>query len=150
MTTMKATPPPIVSYARLIDEHAEIAARAEQLASVTAFGEAGAVRAALDTLADALVDHLATEDREIHPRLMASTDSTTRLEAGAARRRYETLADDWIALIEHWTEGRIAADRDGFAAASAALIDRLHARIREEDDLLYPAALATGQMALRG
>jgi hypothetical protein len=144
------TPQPIASYARLIDEHVEIAARAGHLTAVTRSGDAAAIRTALDTLADALIDHLRTEDRDIHPRLMAATDSTTRMEAEAACRRYETLAADWIALIDHWTARRIAADTGGFAAVSAALIQRLHDRIREEDGLLYPAALATGQMALRG
>lgn len=141
--------PPIASYARLIGEHAEIAARAGRLAAATVAGDATTIRAALDCLGDALVEHLATEDREIHPRLMAARDGPTRLGAQEARRRYETLAEDWVALIGHWTQARIAADRDGFAAESSALIERLHARIREEDDLLYPAALASGQMALR-
>lgn len=142
--------PPIASYARLIGEHAEIAARAARLAATTKAADATTIRVALDDLADALVDHLATEDRDVHPRLMAARDGATRLGAEAARRRYETLAADWLALIGHWTEHAIAADRDGFAAAAAALIKRLYDRIREEDDLLYPAALATGQMALRG
>ncbi|WP_245844213.1 hemerythrin domain-containing protein [Sphingomonas spermidinifaciens] len=142
--------PPIASYARLIGEHAEIAARAARLTAATIDSDPVEVRDALDELADALVDHLATEDREVHPRLMTARDGATRWAAEAARQRYETLADDWIALIGHWTTPRIAADHNGFASASAVLIARLHDRIREEDDLLYPAALATGQMALRG
>lgn len=147
---MSSLLPPIASYARLIGEHAEIASRAARLAAATADGEAMAVRAALDELADALIEHLANEDREIHPRLMAARDGGVRISAQQARVRYETLASDWIALIEAWPTPRIAAEHDGFAAESGALIERLYARIREEDDLLYPAALASGQMALRG
>ncbi|WP_294260136.1 hemerythrin domain-containing protein [uncultured Sphingomonas sp.] len=147
---MSSLLPPIASYARLIGEHAEIASRAARLTTANARGEAAAVREALDELADALIEHLANEDREIHPRLMAARDGGVRISAQEARVRYETLATDWIALISDWPTARIAADRDGFAAESAALIDRLHARIREEDDLLYPAALASGQMALKG
>jgi uncharacterized membrane protein YccC len=147
---MSSLLPPIASYARLIGEHAEIAGRAARLADVTVGGEAAAVRAALDELADALIDHLATEDREIHPRLMAARDGGVRISAQEACVRYQSLAQDWIALIEAWPASRIAAERDGFAAESGALIERLYDRIREEDDLLYPAALASGQMALRG
>ena len=142
--------PPIASYARLIGEHAEIAARAARLGAATVDSNAETIRAALETLADALIDHLATEDREIHPQLMAARDGGVRASAAAARARYETLASDWVALIDAWQLPRIAADQAGFAAAATALIERLYDRIREEDDLLYPAALLTGQMALRG
>lgn len=142
--------PPIASYARLIGEHAEIASRAVRLATATLTAEATSVRAALDELADALIDHLQTEDREIHPRLMAARDGGVRISAQEARARYESLGNDWIALIEAWPASRIASDREGFATDSGALIERLYARIREEDDLLYPAALASGQMALKG
>lgn len=142
--------PPIASYARLIGEHAEIASRAARLATATARSEAAAVREALDELADALIEHLANEDREIHPRLMAARDGGVRISAQEARVRYETLAADWIALIEKWPSPRIESDREGFATESGALIERLYARIRDEDDLLYPAALASGQMALKG
>ncbi len=146
---MSSLLPPIASYARLIGEHAEIASRAARLTTATARGEAAAIRAALDELADALIEHLANEDREIHPRLMAARDGGVRASAQEARVRYESLASDWIALIEAWPTARIATDRNGFAAESNTLVERLYARIREEDDLLYPAALASGQMALR-
>lgn len=141
---------PIASYARLIGEHAEIARRVADFCDALANAAAADIRASLDHLADALIDHLATEDQSIHPRLMTARDGGTRLAAEAAQRRYETLGDDWLALIDHWTEAHIAADRHGFAEAAGALIERLRGRIVEEDELLYPAALATGQMALRG
>ncbi|HTG38231.1 hemerythrin domain-containing protein [Sphingomonas sp.] len=146
---MSDSPLPPASYARLIAEHEAIAQRAEWLSDACDRNCARSMRAALEELATLLLDHLDSEDHDLHPFLMTSRDGATATAARAARLRYETLARDWLALIAHWEEARIAKAPDDFAGEATALIHRLLARISEEDELLYPAALASGQISLR-
>lgn len=138
------------SFERLIGEHAEITALARTLTRAIEGAEpADAQHAALTALADDLAAHLAREDTELYPALMLSVDEGAASAARDAVKQFETLADDWGDYTARWTRDDITADGPGFAAASAEILDRLAARIKVENDLLYPLALRAAQITLR-
>ena len=138
------------SFERLIAEHAEITARARTLTRAIEGGaDADAQHAALCALATDLADHLAREDADIYPRLMMSADEGAASAARDAVRRFETLAADWAVYVARWPRDAIHADPQGFAEDSAAILARLDARVKVENDLLYPLALRAAQITLR-
>ncbi len=138
------------SFEQLIREHAEITALARTLTrAIEAGADADAQHAALTALADDLADHLAREDADIYPQLMLSADEGAASAARDAVRRFETLAADWVAYLARWPRDAIETNPQGFAEASAAILDRLAARIKVENDLLYPLALRAAQITLR-
>lgn len=138
------------SFERLIGEHAEITALARTLTRAIEAGEdADAKHAALIALADDLTDHLAREDADIYPRLMMSADEGAASAAREAVRKFETLAADWAVYVTRWSRDAIDADARGFAEDSADILARLAARVKVENDLLYPMALRAAQITLR-
>ena len=138
------------SFERLIGEHAEITVLARTLARTIEAGEdADAKHAALIALADDLADHLAREDADIYPRLMMGTDEGAASAAREAVRKFETLAADWTVYVARWSRDAIDADAQGFAEDSAEILARLAARVKVENDLLYPMALRAAQITLR-
>lgn len=139
------------SFQRLIDEHRAILARAKTLADrCDGRADPDAAHAALRALADDLAAHLATEDRDIYPRLMLSGDEGAASAARDAIVRFDTLAGDWLIYEARWTRRAILADREGFATETRELIARLEARISVENELLYPMALRGAHITLRG
>lgn len=138
------------SFERLIGEHAEITALARTLNRAIEAGEDAATKhAALIALAGDLADHLAREDDEIYPQLMMSADEGTASAAREAVRKFETLAAEWAAYVARWPRNAIDADAQGFAGDSAEILERLAARVKVENDLLYPMALRAAQITLR-
>lgn len=138
------------SFERLIGEHAEITVLARTLArTIEADENADTKHAALAALADDLADHLAREDADIYPRLMTSADEATASAARDAVAKFETLAADWTIYVARWSRDAIDADAQGFAADSANILARLAARVKVENDLLYPMALRAAQITLR-
>lgn len=101
-------------------------------------------------LASDLAGHLATEDTDIYPQLILSSDEGAADAARRSTRQFETLAADWSVYQARWTGDAIGADWDGFVADSTALLDRLDRRIQTENDLLYPLALRAAHIRLRG
>ncbi|WP_136942375.1 hemerythrin domain-containing protein [Sphingomonas baiyangensis] len=139
-----------LSFERLIREHRAIAELATVLRATIADDAAPDVMcAALEALSDQLVSHLATEDADIYPQLMLSADEGAAAAAREAIAAFETLAADWRDYAAHWTSGAIEADCEGFAEATAAILDRLDARVRSENELLYPMALRAAHIRLR-
>jgi hypothetical protein len=138
------------SFERLIGEHAEITTLARTLTRAIEAGEdADTKHAALIALADDLADHLAREDADIYPRLMMSADEGAASAAREAVRKFETLAADWTVYVARWSRDAIDADAQGFAEDSADILARLAARVKVENDLLYPMALRAAQITLR-
>ncbi|VXC82405.1 hemerythrin domain-containing protein [Sphingomonas sp. AX6] len=138
------------SFERLIREHAEITTLARTLTRAIEAGESANARyVALKALAHDLADHLAREDADLYPALMLSVDEGAASAARDAVEKFETLATDWGDYTTRWTRDDIAADGPGFAAASAEILGRLAARVKVENDLLYPLALRAAQITLR-
>lgn len=138
------------SFAGLFADHAEIARSAATLRRAAHEAtDAAAARDAIAMLSRQLRAHLIAEDRAVYRRLLACRDHGVAETARAARRSFATLARGWRGYVVRWTSDAIAADPAGFAAATAALLDRLDARIVFENENLYPLAVGLADLPLR-
>lgn len=138
------------SFAALLSDHARIAGSAAAL-RLAASGTSDAAEAcgAIATLSRQLRAHLIAEDRAVYRRLLACRDRGVVETARAARRSFATLARDWRRYVTTWTPAAIDADPAGFGGATAALLDRLDARIVFENEALYPLAVGLADLPLR-
>lgn len=138
------------SFEDLMHDHGAI------FAAVRAFvreleGDGGpaTLAASLRQLDALLVPHLAIEDGQIYPLLLASDDAGERIMAQEAISAFATLAADWGRFAAAWNEVAIAADRSGFTTQLQALLDTLQRRVRAENEILYPMALRAAHIRLR-
>jgi hypothetical protein len=139
----------MISIERLIREHQAIAALTGALSRAARDGKAAVQRERLVQLDMLLEAHLATEDLEVYPLLLARGDASQRLAAASAMSDYNTLAADWRNYVDRWSEAAIVADPGGFAAESATILSALSGRVRTENEILYPLALRNGTITLR-
>lgn len=141
----------MTSFEHLIREHDELAELADDLERVLIparpnAARAIAVRTALCTL---LQDHLAKEDVEVYPLLMAAPDPATAYLAGQFFTDYASLTHDLTAYLTRWTEDAAAAEWRIFCGATRSVLTRLRHRISDENAMLYPTALAASAISLR-
>lgn len=139
----------MVSIERLIDEHRQVAVLGDALSRAAGDATASWLRATLVQLDTVLGAHLSTEDLEVYPDLLARGDESQRHAAATAMTDFNKLASEWQAYVARWTEAAIDADRAGFADDSARVLSSLAARIRIENEVLYPLALRSGTITLR-
>lgn len=143
---------PMESFASLAADHAGIARDAAEIRRQAACGAdaADTARAAIVVLSDHLRDHLMAEDSVVYRRLLACRDEGVADTARAARRSFATLAHDWQWFVSHWTMEAINEDPVAFSTDTAALLDRLDARIAFEEGALYPLAVGLADLPLHG
>lgn len=141
----------MASFEHLIREHDELAAMADDLERVLIPARPNAARAiGLRTaLGDLLRDHLAREDVEVYPRLMAAPDPATAYLAGQFFTDYASLTYELTAYLSRWTEAVAAAEWPAFCGAARRVLTRLRCRISDENAMLYPTALAASVITLR-
>ncbi|WP_422056305.1 hemerythrin domain-containing protein [Sphingomonas sp.] len=139
----------MVSIERLIDEHAQISACADALRRAVATASPTMLRTTIVALDTHLIAHLATEDRDVYPHLLAKGDMAQREAAQIAMGDFDQLASEWRAYVEEWTADEIENDRELFVEASKRVLSALSARVRIENEILYPLALACGTLTLR-
>ena len=140
----------MLSFEELMHDHSAIFAAVRRIVQA-AEGDSGPAElaASLKQLDSLLTPHLAIEDRQIYPLLLAGKDSGQRIMAEEAISAYATLAGDWSAFASEWGEPVIAADRAGFVAGLKSLLDTLDRRVRAENEILYPMALRAAHIRLR-
>lgn len=139
----------MVSIERLIDEHAQISARSNALLRAVATESPTMLRTVIVALDTDLVAHLATEDLEVYPHLLAKGDMAQREAAEIAMGDFDQLAREWRAYVSEWTADEIESDRELFIEASKRVLSALSARVRIENEILYPLALSCGTITLR-
>ncbi|WP_439540839.1 hemerythrin domain-containing protein [Sphingomonas sp.] len=139
----------MVSIERLIDEHAQISARSNALLRAVATESPTMLRTMIVALDTDLVAHLATEDLEVYPHLLAKGDMAQREAAEIAMGDFDQLAAEWRAYVDEWTADEIESDRELFIEASKRVLSALSARVRIENEILYPLALSCGTITLR-
>ncbi|MCR5870779.1 MULTISPECIES: hemerythrin domain-containing protein [unclassified Sphingomonas] len=139
----------MVSIERLIDEHARITAMANALMRDAANASGAELHAAIVALDTELAAHLATEDLDVYPHLLSAGDLAQREAAEIAMGDFEKLAAQWRAYVSDWTAEEIEGDRELFVEASKRMLSALAARVRIENEILYPLALACGTITLR-
>ncbi|MEG3181933.1 hemerythrin domain-containing protein [Sphingomonas sp. LT1P40] len=139
----------MISIERLILEHRTIATLADALSRAAPVADAASLRGMLVDLDTQLAAHLRTEDLEVYPMLLAAGDASQQIAAASAMADFDTLAADWRNYVDHWSEAAIADDPTGFIEDSAIILSALSARVRIENEVLYPLALRGGTITLR-
>lgn len=140
----------MLSFEDLMHDHSAIFAAVRGLVQEMERGSDAAMLAAgLKHLDSLLTPHLAIEDGQIYPLLLAGDDSGQRIMAEEAINAYASLAADWSAFATAWDGSAIATDRAGFVAGLQAVLDTLQRRVRAENEILYPMALRAAHIRLR-
>ena len=140
----------MLSFEDLMHDHSAIFAAVRTLMQeIEADSPAVQVAASLAHLDSLLTPHLAIEDGQIYPLLLASDDAGQRIMAQEAISAYASVAADWSAFACAWDASAIAADRTDFVAKLQALLDTLQRRVRAENEILYPMALRAAHIRLR-
>lgn len=140
----------MLSFEDLMRDHSAIfAAVRAVMQEIEGEAAPATVSASLSHLDMLLTPHLAIEDKQIYPLLLAGDDSGQRIMAEEAINAYATLAADWTAFVATWNESAIAADQSGFALQLHTLLDILQRRVRAENEILYPMALRAAHIRLR-
>lgn len=131
-------------------DHSAIFAAARVLGqAVAAHADPAELAAGVKRLDAVLVPHLAIEDQEIYPLLLASRDAGQRIMAAEAIDAYAHVAGTWRDFIARWDAAAIAADRTGFGSVLESFLDTLSGRVRIENEILYPMALRGAHIRLR-
>jgi hypothetical protein len=140
----------MLSFEDLMHDHSAIFAAVRVIVQEVEGEAAPAILAAsLAHLDSLLTPHLAIEDGEIYPLLLAGGDAGQRIMAEEAINAYASLAADWSAFAADWDESAIAAGRTRFVAGLQALLGTLQNRVRAENEVLYPMALRGAHIRLR-
>lgn len=140
-----------MTYERLMEEHDRIDHQLDRLSKLITRATEDAVAATpiLSDLSAELRLHLAHEDSLIYRPMAAAQQPALAKAADEFCQQFEMLRCDWERYLVEWTTGIIRADWAGFRASTIDMIDRLSARVRAENDLLYAAALQAGAINLR-
>ena len=128
-------------YEQLRRDHRDLAVMASDLLRRTSsaqLADPGGLGSCRWQMARTLTRHLAMEDAHVYARL----DRDPRPGVAAISRRYRqelgALRDQFQAHMTQWTGDAIARDWDGYCRAVRVLVTALEARIKCEDDELYP------------
>jgi hypothetical protein len=104
----------------------------------------------LNRLVGILRVHLAHEDVELYPKLMASRDPAVARMAGIYVAEMGGLAIDLECFARHWScSASIAGNFDEFREGVHELVLTLAARIERENRYLYPLAESDRQLPRR-
>ena len=140
----------MLSFEDLMHDHSAIFAAVRTLMQeIEADSPAVQVAASLAHLDSLLTPHLAIEDGQIYPLLLASDDAGQRIMAEEAINAFASVASDWNTFVAIWSETAIAAHRDGIVTGLQSLLDTLQRRVRAENEILYPMALRAAHIRLR-
>ncbi len=124
---------------RLSDEHTaieEIAAELLDQCRARPLDPVGIARTRWQ-LSRLLLAHLAAEDRLLYPLLEREGSAEVADLSRRMQAQMGGLADAFKAYMRDWDGGRLAADPDGFVAATRGVLSALAQRIRHEETQLY-------------
>ncbi|QNQ09349.1 hemerythrin domain-containing protein [Sphingomonas alpina] len=141
----------MVDYESLMREHDALTVLAARLVDAVEPDQSppGPALAARDALSALLMQHLHTEDSAIYPRLIGGNDAAAAAAAQDVVAEFKDLIGDWIAYMADWPIARVEAEWPVFKTATLDLMRRLGGRVRRENELLYPLALAAAHIPLR-
>ncbi|OYY89972.1 MAG: hypothetical protein B7Y45_09625 [Sphingomonas sp. 28-66-16] len=140
-----------MNISRLITDHDRIDRIVVGLASIVDSpvpAPAGA-SSKLAELAEALTEHLGHEDSFIYPAIIAGDKTVFSTAATDFVRQFEALRRDWDNYLHAWTSAGIALAWPDFCRETQAMMIRLAARVRAENELLYMTALQQGVITLK-
>ncbi|MCZ4341035.1 hemerythrin domain-containing protein [Sphingomonadaceae bacterium G21617-S1] len=136
-------------YETLIIEHDHLDMLAERL-SLTVGGRPDVEAAvhARSSLSMALNDHIEREDRRLYDSLIRKRADGSPAAAALFHESFADLAACWDAYLHDWDADCIGIDWASFAEETVMMMERLRARIAEENGLLYRLALPRGRTRL--
>lgn len=85
----------------------------------------------------------------LYPRLILANRADDIATATRFMDDLTELKADWTAFLLEWSDDMIKYDWEGFVADARPMIERVRARVRAENDLLYPLALQRSAISLR-
>ena len=139
-----------IDFETLMREHDELLRLIERLDDVVQGEPAPEIaHDALDRLRGTLHDHLAKEDAAVYPKLVGGTDQAAATAARETMAEFQDLSAHWASYLSSWGGDRLLDDWDGFGEETRYMIAKLRARVRRENELLYPLALAGAHIRLR-
>lgn len=126
----------------LREEHRQIAAQARQVLHIVTgpVADAAAIAGIRWRMAHALFEHCEREDRLVYRSILSSGDAAATAAATDYRREHGRLAADFGRYVTDWPVTRINREWEAFRDATRLVMERLAARIRDEEDTLYPHA----------
>ncbi|MCP3734806.1 hypothetical protein M9979_07975 [Sphingomonas sp. RP10(2022)] len=135
-----------ISWSRLLGDHDRIAQQCAALVALVQRDDEATETASilLLELAVFVADHLGVEDEVIDLTLAALRTGTPPRSAVAMTVALDALKRDWTTFLVTWTPAAVAADWPAFAVAAQAMLPRLAAQVRHENELLYAEALRRG------
>lgn len=141
----------MTSYQRLADDHRRIEDLTSALASCVDSRQSQPCQAydLLHALTIELDEHLAFEDCALYPKLMLASGHGSVKTAAQFRVDLTILKADWTSYLSEWSSEAIASDWSTYADETRRMLARIEARVRAENELLYPAALQRSAISLR-
>jgi iron-sulfur cluster repair protein YtfE (RIC family) len=139
----------MIDYHTLMAEHDRLVVQIDAFERSIESGDTVAIHRDFARLSAELIAHLAKEDSNIYPQLIAGNDIASSEAALAVIEEFKDLAADWTVLIGWASLEAIRNEPGRFATWSQKLVERLRGRVRRENELLYPQALRAAHIRLR-
>lgn len=123
---------------KLTAQHRDLLATLDKMTEQGIASPAG--RNTLFGARDALLAHLALEDREFYPRLRKAAQAKAALQStlNVFASDLEGITQTAIAFFKRYGDASAAGDSLDFARDLGRLMAALRTRIRKEETLLYP------------
>lgn len=140
-----------MSVARARAEHAALLRMAGEIESIAA-GPVAPERAhaSVATFVARLQEHRSEEQLALYDPLMRyAQDRSLELEAYLSKL-LRSAATDWPGYVRRWTPASMEANWEAFAFDTRRILFRGRARLRLEDELLYPLAEREGILPAHG
>ena len=140
------THPGRTTWTRLVGDHDRIA---RQCAAIAALAQSSdqpveTVTVQLLELAVVVADHLGIEDQVRDLTATAIRFGASVEQAAAMTRELDVLKSDWTDFIVRWSPTAIAERWSAFIVDAQAMMPRLAAQVRRENELLYAEAMHRG------
>lgn len=137
-------------YQTLIAEHDHMDMLAARLSNIAGgcIDVVGALQAR-SALSMALEDHLSREKGFLYDGLIRDRAKDFTAAVVAFHDSFADLVEDWGEYLRGWDAECIAIDWPMFGEETVTMMERLRARIAEENGLLYPLALRHSCIRLR-
>ena len=100
-------------------------------------------------LAGCLDEHLAAEAGFLYASHYRAQPNRLEEEVMAFERDFQNLQEEWELYMSEWTIDNMSIDWRNFYHATLSVMQRFHARLMQENDILYPLALHYGRIRLR-
>ncbi|WP_156356965.1 MULTISPECIES: hypothetical protein [unclassified Sphingomonas] len=140
------------NWARLIDDHTQIAAQCIEIAELSQGPreQSGLASRKLIELAIAVAKHLDVEDEVIDRTVIAMEPRFSPDTIAMMEEDLEILRSDWKVFIGRWLPVISQSEWDKFGVQAKSMLDRLSGQVTLETEILYDHALRDGVVRAGG